>query len=61
MEQKSNSENILANMHQVKNIAIDGKWLNGSDVNGQYTALKEKIYIEALKVAYKKVGELECA
>jgi hypothetical protein len=24
-------------------------------------AIKEKIYIEALKTAYQKVGELECA
>lgn len=29
--------------------------------NMNHFALKEKIYIEALKVAYKKVGELECA
>ena len=25
-----------------KNIAIDGKWLNGSDVNGQYLESKHK-------------------
>ena len=29
--------------------------------NLNHFALKEKIYIEALKVAYEKVGELECA
>ena len=29
--------------------------------NMNHFALKEKIYIEALKVAYEKVGELKCA
>ncbi|MEA3352339.1 MAG: transposase family protein [Campylobacterota bacterium] len=26
-----------------KNIAVDGKWLNGSDVNGQYTKESHKL------------------
>ena len=26
-----------------KNIAVDGKWLNGSDVNGQYTQENHKM------------------
>lgn len=31
-----------------KNIAIDGKWLNGSDVNGQYTQQKHKAILNIL-------------
>lgn len=31
-----------------KNVAIDGKWLNGSDVNGQYTQMKHKAILNVL-------------
>jgi hypothetical protein len=31
-----------------KNIAIDGKWLNGSDVNGQYTQQSHKAILNVL-------------
>jgi hypothetical protein len=31
-----------------KNIAIDGKWLNGSNVNGQYTKMSHKAVLNIL-------------
>ena len=31
-----------------KNVAIDGKWLNGSDVNGQYTQQNHKAILNVL-------------
>jgi hypothetical protein len=31
-----------------KGIAIDGKWLRGSDVNGQYTQAKHKSVLNVL-------------
>ena len=31
-----------------EHIAVDGKWLNGSDVNGQYTEEKHKSILNIL-------------
>jgi predicted transposase YbfD/YdcC len=35
--------NFFAKYVKKKNIAVDGKWLNGSDVNGQYTKESHKL------------------
>jgi len=35
--------NFFAEYVKKKNIAVDGKWLNGSDVNGQYTKESHKL------------------
>ena len=35
--------NFFAKYVKKKNIAVDGKWLNGSDVNGQYTKEDHKM------------------
>ena len=35
--------NFFAKYVKKKNIAVDGKWLNGSDVNGQYTQKEHKM------------------
>lgn len=40
--------NYFAKYTKKKNIAIDGKWLNGSDVNGQYTQQSHKAILNVL-------------
>ena len=40
--------NYFAKHIKRKNVAIDGKWLNGSDVNGQYTQQNHKAILNIL-------------
>ena len=40
--------NFFAKYVKKKNIAVDGKWLNGSDVNGQYTKESQGLPLEGI-------------